>query len=433
MRLRHVGDLVPQLVHRDEPLVDQPEDQLGIAAPADGVPVGVPLEPEENALVTQALVDRLVDLEHVLAGEPVEAVDEDAELVQGRDHLQVPLLADLEVLCARSRGRVDYARALRLAHLVPQHDAVLDAPLRGQLVEGAAVAQPVQGRTGHLLDDLVLALHLRQPALEQVQHLALVRADLRVGKLGVNVRARVARQRPGRGRPHEERLTLAVDQRKLDVEAGVHDLLVTLGHDLLLGQAGAAPRAPGHHVRALVDPAALAAHLQEVPDRVVVLVGHREVRVVPVHPVAQPDRLPGLDVGVLSDAGLAQLHEPLDAELLDVALRFEAQLLLDLHLDPQPLAVEAVLVALAEPLHRLVALEQVLVGAAPGVVDAHGVVRGDRTVDEREPPVGVVVAAQVLLHYPRVVPPLEYLPLHGRKVHLRVDRSEHLSPPVPRL
>ena len=61
-----------------------------------------------------------------------------------------------------------------------------------------------------------------------------------------------------------------------------------------------------------------------------------------------------------------------------------------------------------------------------------GLFRRDRPVDEREPPVGVVVPAQVLVDYPRVLPPLEYLPLHGRKVHLRVDRFEHLSPPVPR-
>ena len=45
---------------------------------------------------------------------------------------------------------------------------------------------------------------------------------------------------------------------------------------------------------------------------------------------------------------------------LDLVLRVEAERLLDLHLDPQALAVEAVLVALILAERRVIALEQVL-------------------------------------------------------------------------
>ena len=38
--LGHLGDVVAQLVHRDEPLVHEPEDEFRVAAPADGVSVG---------------------------------------------------------------------------------------------------------------------------------------------------------------------------------------------------------------------------------------------------------------------------------------------------------------------------------------------------------------------------------------------------------
>ena len=64
--------------------------------------------------------------------------------------------------------------------------------------------------------------------------------------------------------------------------------------------------------------------------------------------------------------------------------RFDLQLqfLLDLDLDPEALAVEAVLVAQLVAGHGEVALVGVLVGAAPGVVDAHRVVGGDRAVEE---------------------------------------------------
>ena len=63
-------------------------------------------------------------------------------------------------------------------------------------------------------------------------------------------------------------------------------------------------------------------------------------------------------------------------------LRGEPEVALDVDLDPQPLAVEPVLVALVLAEHRVEALVQVLVRAAPGVVDAHRVVGRDRPVEE---------------------------------------------------
>ena len=101
-------------------------------------------------------------------------------------------------------------------------------------------------------------------------------------------------------------------------------------------------------------------------------------RVVPVHPHPEPDGLLRLARGVGQDALLAQGHELGDAVRLDVALRGEAEVPLDVDLHPQPLAVEAVLVALVLAEHRVEPLVQVLVGPPPGVVDAHRIVRGDR-------------------------------------------------------
>ena len=71
------------------------------------------------------------------------------------------------------------------------------------------------------------------------------------------------------------------------------------------------------------------------------------------------------------------------------------QLFLDFDFDPQPLAVEAVLETLVVPRHREVALEDVLVGASPGVVHAHRVIGGDRTVDEAPPRLASVLRAEL--------------------------------------
>ena len=237
-------------------------------------------------------------------------------------------------------------------------------------------------------------------------------------------------ERPGRRRPDEERLAGPVDQREADVEAGVCDVLVALGDDLVVGDACAASGAPRHHVAALVDVPLLMTDLQEVPDGVVVLVRHRMVGIVPVHPVAQPDRLLGLDVREPPDSLLAQLDELVDAEFLDVGLGGHAEVFFDVDLDPQALAVEAVLVALLEALHRLVALKQVLIRPAPSVVNAHGVVGRDGTIHEGEPLAGAVVANEVLFDDAALVPPREQVLLHPDEIDLRRHRPEHfIGPP----
>ena len=209
------------------------------------------------------------------------------------------------------------------------------------------------------------------------------------------------------------------------------DLLVALGDDFVLRQAGAAARAPGHRVGAAVQPAVFVAALEEVPDGVVILIRHGVVGVIPVHPVAEAAGLLGLDGGVLAHPLLALLHEAGDAEGLDVMFGGKALFLFHLHLDPQPLAVESVLVALAVALHGAPAQEQVLVGAPPGVVHPHRVVGGNRTVNKGVAPLGAGVALQVALDDAGVAPPAELFVLQRDKVHARRYRGKHtlnLSP-----
>jgi len=87
------------------------------------------------------------------------------------------------------------------------------------------------------------------------------------------------------------------------------------------------------------------------------------VRVIPVHPHAEPDRLLGLARGIGEDALLAQADELGDAVVLDVTLAREPEIPLHVDLDPEALTVEAVLIALIAAVHRPEPLEEVLVGA----------------------------------------------------------------------
>ena len=213
------------------------------------------------------------------------------------------------------------------------------------------------------------------------------------------------------------------------------DVPVALGDDFVLREAGPAAGAPRHDVAALVDPTIVGTGLQEMPDRIVVLVGLRVVRVVPVHEKAEPLRLLGYLCGEVIDPGLAVFDELADSVLLDVTLRFETFFFFDFDLDPQPLTVEAVLEPLAVALHVAEPQEQVLVGPAPCVVNSHGVVGGDGPVDEREFFLFIVVQLQVARCNVVFFPPLENCFLVGDEIDFgvylvelagHVDRSCHV-------
>ena len=103
---------------------------------------------------------------------------------------------------------------------------------------------------------------------------------------------------------------------------------------------------------------------------------------------------------------------------------FRPELALDAYLDPEALAVVAVLVALIEALQRLVALEDVLERAAPHVVHTHALVGRDRAVDEAENRAAFVLRTE-LLEDAVALPPLEDLALERRVVGNARQLLEH--------
>lgn len=189
----------------------------------------------------------------------------------------------------------------------------------------------------------------------------------------------------------------------------------------------AASAGPWHHVMTLVHLASVEALLQKRPDRFVVLRGEREVaatpfrvpefldelmclagggltgrccdryfgvgakvfgqgsqkaRVIPVHPVTKTLRLFRLASRKPEDSAFAFVDEVINPVLMDGRLRSQAQLLFDFDLDPQTLAIEAILVALVMPGHCEEALVRILIRAAPCMMNAHWVIRRDGSIEE---------------------------------------------------
>ena len=147
--------------------------------------------------------------------------------------------------------------------------------------------------------------------------------------------------------------------------------------------------------------------------------------VVPVHPVAQTDRLFGLLGSAAQHPLFAQTNELLDAHRLDIMLVLEIQRFLNVHLDPQALAIESVLPAFIMALHGLVTTPQVLVSAAPGVVHPHWVIGCDGAIDKTKALGRVGPHLTQLIERIGARPERQHIALLGRKINLIGNWFEH--------
>ena len=241
----------------------------------------------------------------------------------------------------------------------------------------------------------------------------------------------VCSERPRRSRPDENVLVRAALNRKPQRDARVGDFTVRVcTNQLVLREAGAAADAPRHRAPALVKPALLVTPLQEVPNMLDIGIVHGVVRVVPVHPLAEPDGLLRLHAGEMLDALAALAGEVIEAEFFDFMLRIETEVAFDLHFQPKSLAIETVLVALHVTLHGFKALVDIFVGASPRVVNAHGIIGGNGAVNERPARIAAVLRDK-LLEGIGILPELQDPMLHTGKVEVSIDflKPGHLAPP----
>ena len=383
------------------------------------IPVDVGVRVLEEPTLAKVAEDLIGSLNSRCSVQPAVLRQEAPALVDGDEHGQVVHLRELEVLRAGARCDVDDAGPLLERDVVPGDDAVHDR-LRGlEVVVRALVLEPDQVGTAHAFHEGLVGEAFDGDPLAGVLSAVL--------GVGIDRGGDVRRQCPRRRRPDDERLPVTSLQREADEERRIRLVAVDVGlRQLVLRDRRAAARAPLGRAVSLVQRAALVQCLQEPPDVLDVRVAEGVVVVPPVHPLAEPDRLTRDDARRLCDQLAATARELVDPVLLDLRLRVEAEFPLDLDLDPQPLTVEPVLVALVETLHRLVALEQILVRAAPEMVDAQPVGRVRRLRAVEEAPVrSASVAFAEPVEDPLLVPPGEDLLLEGGVIWILGERLEH--------
>ena len=133
----------PQLVHRDEPFVVHPEDDLLVATPALGVAVDIVGGAEEQTPLLEVVGDLARNVARFLPLEPPVARDKARVLVDRDQHRKLLGLREREVLGTAARGDVHEPSPFGRGHVLPLDDAMPRDPRarRGKLVERSAVAQ----------------------------------------------------------------------------------------------------------------------------------------------------------------------------------------------------------------------------------------------------------------------------------------------------
>ena len=177
--------------------------------------------------------------------------------------------------------------------------------------------------------------------------------------------------------------SIATLRRELHEHRLLLDIAVALRH-FVRGERRPAAGAVRHDLVALVKQPFVGDLPERPPHRLDILVVVGDVGVLHVRPItyAVGHDLPL--VLIFPHGFLALLDERLDAVALDVLLAVHAELLFHLEFDGEPVGIPARLPADIEPLHGLVAGDDVLHDAGEDMPDVGLAVRGGRTVVEIE-------------------------------------------------
>src|SRR3989344_3352035 len=152
-----------------------------------------------------------------------------------------------------------------------------------------------------------------------------------------------------------------------------------------------ATRTPRDTIMPFINPTFFVYNFEEVPNCIVIFIGHGVVGVIPVHKIPKPFALLRLNCAEFEDSLLTKLNEFCNTcffisrnEILNIFFVSDTKFLLYLYFYPQPLTIKTVLKALFVPSHVPESLPEIFVGPSPAMMNTHGIVGCNRSVKKRK-------------------------------------------------
>ncbi len=400
---RDLGDFVKHFVAHlrspDEPLGGRPEDDRGLAPPAVPVPV------DDRCLCHQPVPEcrehvciRVLDK---FPGKPACLVFETTCPVNRADNVETFLCSQHEVVPAVPGSNMHHAGVLH-GNKIRGHDPVPDLLLERDKVRERGVVLPPDkcGTRLSVEHGIILVPPLFENALHEVvsdpEDLLFATLDslyFCVDEVLCNRYRDVCRERPRCCCPDDEVLVLFSGEGELDKDRGVG--LVPVLH-FGVSDRRLAPWAPVHDTVPAFEHPLLIGTGKRPPRRFDIPGLHGLVGVFKVEPYAKVLELCVHEQLVFYRELPALLNEWLDAERLDILFGFEAQRLLHLDFNGQPVHVVARTVDYIAPVHPVVAQDTVFYDLVPcsAEVDVPGGI--GRAIDKEE---GPAVSVQVLYFF----------------------------------
>ncbi len=389
---RRPGDLlvqldhpVPELRHRHEPRGHSLVDERRVAAPAVRVGVRVAVVPEHHAALLEAGDHRLVRVEDLDALEVRDQRGEPGPLVDGDHGRDAGGVAGVLVVLTERRGHVDDAGTVLGGHEVrAEHlEGVLPGGLH-QVVEERRVPAPDQFAA---LDraDLLVPLQLLgvggNPARSEDDFLPGFIGQNGIFDVRPHGERQVRRQGPGRRRP--DRDPLAGLQLEENGQRRIGPVPVDVVHPRLgVRQRRLTAEAVGENAETLVHQSLVEKGLERPHDRLHVTGVERLVVVVEIDPAGLPGDVLLPFPGIGEHGCPAGLVELVDAEVEDLRLAGDAELLLGLDLRRHAVRVPAETALDALSAHRPVPRDDVLHIAGEEMPVVRKAVRERRAVVE---------------------------------------------------
>ncbi len=297
-----------RLVHRDEPLRRRTKDHGVLTAPAMRVTMLVLFTEKQHASFAHKLDNRIVRIEHALAGEIFDLGRESPSVIDRTIDLQTVTLADHEVVVTMT-GRSVHCSSARLAVgfllrftdvelsfricFTAERDVIADHQQRCAIQPRMPGLEPVQLCARKACEHFRLCkLTLRRNRLDQITRndvdlIAVL--ECRVFKVRMYCDSEIGRQRPrGRGPYQHKNLSACerrIDLRRITFERKLHIdrwTRVLVIFNLGFRQRGLILDAPVNRSRSLVDPATLDEAREHPSGFGFVVVRHCEIRIVPL-------------------------------------------------------------------------------------------------------------------------------------------------------